>query len=193
MSRYKTEVEECRILDINILKGACKKGFDSGEYRWWYMDKLDGKIGYSISMDSEEYGTLKLSYKIRNHSQEEYKDFDCPIEIVSSKCNYGGYRYWMICPLIKGGIPCRNRVLKLYLSPGSNYFGCRDCLEITYASKSKNYHNPLLRAMTNLFKYSELADQTKRLYYNGKPTRKALKLARMGYFIKDSNSDINNI
>jgi hypothetical protein len=193
MSRNNTEVEECRILDINILKEACKKGFDSGEYRWWYMDKMDGKMCYSITMDSEEYGTLRLSYKIRNRYEEEYKNFDCPVEVVSSKCNYGGYRYWMICPLVKRGVPCRNRVSKLYLSASSPYFGCRDCLELTYESKSKNYHDPLLKELNHMFKYSELANQTKRLYYDGKLTRKALKLARMGYFIEGANSDNNDI
>ena len=45
--------------------------------------------------------------------------------------------WWFICPLIKDGIACNRRVLKLYIG-GGKYFGCRHCYELTYQSCQKH-------------------------------------------------------
>jgi hypothetical protein len=43
-------------------------------------------------------------------------------------------RWWFVCPLILGGVPCGRRVGKLHLPPQGRYFGCRRCHGLTYAS-----------------------------------------------------------
>ena len=69
------------------------------------------------------------------------------ISLAQTKCQFGGVRYWFICPVVVNGIPCRKRVGRLYLPPGARYFGCRTCYNLSYRSRQR--HNktldPLLR------------------------------------------------
>jgi hypothetical protein len=46
----------------------------------------------------------------------------------------GGCRWWGRYPLQRDGIECGRRVGKLYVPPGSRYFGCRRCHDLTYTS-----------------------------------------------------------
>jgi hypothetical protein len=50
---------------------------------------------------------------------------------------FGGKRWWFICPLIVHGIACNRRAGKLYLPPGARYFGCRKCHDLTYRSRQE--------------------------------------------------------
>ncbi len=61
------------------------------------------------------------------------------IQLVATGCNFGGVRWWFLCPLKRKGVRCGRRVEKLFLpSKGfvipPRYFGCRQCYELTYAS-----------------------------------------------------------
>jgi hypothetical protein len=56
------------------------------------------------------------------------------IPIVATKCNFGNERFWFCCPKVKNGGSCGRRVGVLYLLPGDKVFGCRLCLNLTYAS-----------------------------------------------------------
>jgi len=193
MSKNKIEVEECRILDINVLKDVCKRGFDSGEYIWKTDGEVTGKIGYSIKMTTRGSGILDLDYVVTDRYTGETRKCKQSIWLDSTECNYGGLRYWMLCPLIKNGVKCYKRVSKLYLPLGGFYFGCRDCYDLTYESKSKDYHNPMRKSMNAVFKYAELADKTKRMTYKGKLTRNAKRLIRAGYVYGRVFSDDNVI
>ncbi|MFO0897739.1 MAG: hypothetical protein U0836_09990 [Pirellulales bacterium] len=51
-----------------------------------------------------------------------------------SPVHFGGFRWWFTCPLIMRGRACERRVAKLYSSPRSPYFGCRQCMGLTYES-----------------------------------------------------------
>ena len=62
------------------------------------------------------------------------------IHLQATKPNYGGFRWWFTCPLILGGIRCKNRVGKLYLPPDGLYFGCRRCYALTYRSVQEHDH-----------------------------------------------------
>lgn len=48
------------------------------------------------------------------------------IEFTKTKCNYGGNRYWFICP------KCNRRIGVMYRKPLSNIFLCRYCNNLTY-------------------------------------------------------------
>ena len=48
------------------------------------------------------------------------------VSLASSKCNYGGCRYWFACPT------CNQRVGVLYRKPLNQLFLCRKCNNLTY-------------------------------------------------------------
>lgn len=50
------------------------------------------------------------------------------IGITTSKCNYGGFRSWFICPV------CGKRIGNLYKPLGEYLYTCRDCSNLTYIS-----------------------------------------------------------
>ena len=49
------------------------------------------------------------------------------VRLVSTRPNYGGRRWWFVCPLVG------RRVAKLYLPPGARLFGSGDAYGLTYA------------------------------------------------------------
>jgi hypothetical protein len=57
---------------------------------------------------------------------------DYRVRLMAMQPNYGGRRWWFLCPLARndGGPP--RRVAKLYLPPGGRYFGSRDAYGLTY-------------------------------------------------------------
>lgn len=64
----------------------------------------------------------------------KYKKDNGPWEYIKQKvkfdftsCNYGGFRYWFLCP------GCGKRARILY--GVGKYFLCRDCCNLTYGSK----------------------------------------------------------
>jgi hypothetical protein len=177
MSRNRIEVEECRIFDINVLKEVCKYGGDTGVYRWLYNGEVDARMGYVVYMHDAERGFVNLSYVI-TYTQNSHRH---SFQIQSSPCNYGGFRYWVICPY------CNRKVRKLYLPPNDEYFACRYCLKLTYESKSKNYHRPFCRYLDMVFKVEKIRSKTKRFIYKGQYTRNARRLMKYSCYIKDIN------
>jgi hypothetical protein len=66
---------------------------------------------------------------------------DYRIHLQTTYPRFGGLRWWFLCPLTVNGYACSRRVGKLYLPPGSRYFGCRHCYALTYTScqESRKY------------------------------------------------------
>jgi hypothetical protein len=66
---------------------------------------------------------------------------DYKVRLVTTKPNYGGRRWWFICPLVRrdGGPP--RRVAKLYLPSGGKYFGSREAYGLTYTSCQESGKN----------------------------------------------------
>jgi len=56
------------------------------------------------------------------------------IQVTSTRCRFGGRRFWFRCPLTRNGVPCRKRVRCLYLPPGAAFLACRECFNLTYKS-----------------------------------------------------------
>jgi len=77
---------------------------------------------------------VRLQYTQTNHYTKEKTEVDYRVELATTPCNFGGVRYWFICPLVVNGRACQRRVAKLYLPPGGRYFGCRHCYNLTYES-----------------------------------------------------------
>ena len=61
------------------------------------------------------------------------------IQITTTPCTYGGVRYWFLCPAVVDGVLCEDRVERLYLPPGAQVFGCRQCYGLTYESCQQSH------------------------------------------------------
>jgi len=65
---------------------------------------------------------FSLSYSFKG------KPVNLHIKLTTTSCNFGGERYWLVCPL------CGNKAGKLFRPPEEKYFGCRSCYDLTYRS-----------------------------------------------------------
>lgn len=96
------------------------------------------KIAYSKSLDDyfqlpikelKNRGIVNIDTSIvyipYKREGEEYKQ---AVKINKTPCNYGGFRYWFICP------KCNNRVAKLYRN---GIFVCRKCIGVNYKCQLK--------------------------------------------------------
>ena len=72
----------------------------------------------------------------------EYLSYRIPLTYTQP--NYGGVRWWFLCPIARDGIPCNRRVGRLYLPRGEKYFGCRQCHDLTYTSSQENHRDTIL-------------------------------------------------
>ena len=85
-------------------------------------------LRYEADLRDTDNAWLRLHYRA-NGEAVDYK-----VQLVTTKPNYGGCRWWFICPIVRrGGGPPR-RVAKLYLPSGSKYFGSREAYGLTYTS-----------------------------------------------------------
>jgi hypothetical protein len=127
----RTVVEDCRVID---LAGLARHGafvpWYSGTLRWFRGEKEVASIGYNVRPREPEGLVLCLSYRISTTRE----DVEVPIRLETTPLHFGGCRWWGRCPLQRDGIECGRRVGKLYLPPGSRYFGCRHCHDLTYTS-----------------------------------------------------------
>lgn len=122
----KTTIEECDALDINwmIREGIFDRRKPSrGVYT------ITGNRGYVSSLTyflRPNAHKLDLSYTFKGEA------IDYSIPLSQSTLPWGGKRWWMHCPLLIKGVPCKRRVAKLWRPRYSRYFGCRHCHDLTY-------------------------------------------------------------
>lgn len=130
-------VEQCLCLGMNDLKKIGLLKQKPGSFRVVSWTDCTGqekaKILCSPRGFKSGYIALRLIYTVTN-SVPETRDVDSVIPLVTTPCNFGGVRYWFICPLTVNGRECNRRVAKLYLPPSGIYFGCRHCYNLTYRS-----------------------------------------------------------
>jgi len=123
-------VEDSKVLDVSFLKKeGYLSGWRSGLITWKIRENVTGSVGVSSSISGNE-GSMRLTYSITGRGTEEKRQFDYTVRLVKTGCNYGGGRWWFLCPLRE----CGKRVAKLYLPSGGEYFGCRSCYRLTYES-----------------------------------------------------------
>lgn len=155
-------------------------GRNSGTITWthgWSENK--SSISYSVSTNMRDTtgdeDHIKLNYTHTNHWTGEKSEMDFKIPLTTTPCNYGGVRYWFICPLSKNGQYCGRRVGVIY-SIGK-LFGCRYCGEIAYYAQ---FEGGKFRAGSVCEPDVEQAyHEAKIKFYNGKPTRKYRRYLRL--------------
>lgn len=85
-------------------------------WTWWVGEGEDKKETASMGMTTwgaeGRVTALQFIYTI-TRSTGEKDSLDYQVEVVATACNFGGERYWFICPLVKGGCRCGRRVTKL--------------------------------------------------------------------------------
>lgn len=149
-------VEECISLDIEKMSEAqvFRKGIDHFYTCRWTnaVGKEVASIGFWLKSGQAGNLSLQMSYAITDSSNDK-ASFDYPIELTNTPCGFGGIKYWFLCPLAVDSKPCRKRVGKLYLPPGTKYFGCRHCYNLTYRCQKE--HDKKLDVLKKL-PYSEL-------------------------------------
>jgi hypothetical protein len=112
-------------------------GIRWGSCNWNRNGEKTGSIGFEVStIEGDEY--IRLHYTHTDNSTNEKTELNYKAQIVSTPCNYGGRRWWFICPLNLDGCACNRRVGVLYLA-GSKYFGCRHCNNLTYTSSKESH------------------------------------------------------
>ncbi|UCH70808.1 MAG: hypothetical protein JSV29_02165 [Candidatus Bathyarchaeota archaeon] len=182
MSRYyfdkKNTVEESTELSIFKLKEfGLLTGYAATTLRWkWSLSGRKSSIG--ICVDTEEL-YAKVNYTVTDRNTGKKTDYDYKISLTTTPCNYGGVRYWFICPLSRNGVYCGRRTGTLYIASGGNYFGCRHCYDLSYESRNESRLGRFGNIGYTIVaerKIEELYNQIKRWTYKGKPTKKARKL-----------------
>src|SRR5262252_4703967 len=129
-------VEECDCLDATQLRRTGL--FDAGSGAS-VTAQLSGRTGkeaqLQIWLKAGLNGPPSLFFcqTVADSSQRVYI-----MELAVSRCNFGGLRYWFVCPLNVDGVPCRRRARVLYLPPGRPSFGCRACYNLTYDSAQRH-------------------------------------------------------
>ncbi len=81
---------------------------------------------------------LSLSYAVKDRWGFDHRVEEM-VPLLTTCPYFGGLRYWFSCPRLVGGKRCGRRVAKLYRPPGSWYFACRQCLDLTYVSCQKSH------------------------------------------------------
>lgn len=131
MGRYsfRDTVEDCKAVSIFWLnRNDYLCGYRSGSIRWTRAGQETGSIGIEVSIENYE-GSIRFQYTQTDRHSGEKTSLDYNVTLVSTQCNFGGKRWWFICPLGN----CGRRVGVLYLG-GGKYFGCRHCYDLTYES-----------------------------------------------------------
>jgi hypothetical protein len=125
----KAVVEGRETLDINRWKreGILKSGTrQSGMLEWSFVSGRSSQIGFKVDMTHTSNAFVELSYQIGDVPVRYW------IDLVATVPNFGGVRWWFVCPIVRPA--CLGRAAKLYLASPSRHFGCRECQGLTYTS-----------------------------------------------------------
>lgn len=128
----KWTVEDCRCLGLDsmVRHGLLDPGSAGrGNIRWTrpWSNRPPWSASYVIQ---RQEGVLLLQHPaLADDSMLSYR-----LKLSRTTLPWGGQRWWMHCGLMRGSHACGRRVAKLYLPPGCQYFGCRECHNLTYSS-----------------------------------------------------------
>lgn len=171
--------DEIKSISTSFLKKHqyFQQGSRSGIITWRGGIGQDSSISvYSTVHDG--IGWIRLQYTQTDWDGKK-EVLDYKVELAATKCRLGGNRFWLICPLVKEGKPCRRRVGKLYIS--GKYFGCRTCYELGYKSQYRKYSGELARSFKIVGMADDIAEKEEKMrvkFWKGRPTKRYAKLLR---------------
>ncbi len=131
------KVEGVRSLDINKLNrdGALKPGATLTTH-WSRNGQPFGSVG--IRGDRNQ---ITIACRCRT-GDGPWENIEQSIPIFWKPCRYGGHRPYFVCTGQVRGIACDRPAAKLY--GAGNYYFCRRCYRLAYASQSESYHDRAL-------------------------------------------------
>jgi hypothetical protein len=137
----KTRVDEVRsidILDLQRKEVFSKDSSWSWTSTWSRSGEVIASVSYRVEAGKNGPSGLRFMYAITDTDTGEKKDYNYVIPVDATPCNYGGKRWWYVCPLVMNGRSCRRRCRIVYMPPGAEYFGCRECYQLTYESRQRH-------------------------------------------------------
>ena len=99
-----------------------------GELHWSRRGERFATIGYRADLIDPEAASLALRYTWTPHGGEP-RSVEQHIALTSTSPNYGGRRWWFVCPF------SGRRVGKLHLPPGGGKFASREAWRLSYRSQ----------------------------------------------------------
>jgi len=142
----KTTVNDCTCpLDINsMIKLGAIPAQGSRLGGWHWTDPNTGEqvssIRYEADTRDPHHAFLRLKYTVTDTGEK----LDYKIRLERTRPNYGGWRWWFICPYTG------KRVTKLYLPYGGRKFASRHAYGLPYACQSEAPHDRTMRKMWKL-------------------------------------------
>jgi len=132
------EVRSIDILDLHREKVFSKEPSMIWTSSWSRNGEVVTSISFRLEPGENRLFGLRFMYAITDNNTGEKQNYNYVIPIVATSCNYGGERWWYVCPLVVGGRSCLRRCRIIYMPPGSEYFGCRECHRLTYESRQRH-------------------------------------------------------
>ena len=135
--RRKLTTADVPILDINEFlragllagRGPVKLALGAGDSAF----EVTAKFVLDVDKDYD-YPFVELYYNIGSEALGQM------IWLPNRPANFGGNRFWLMCPNIADVGHQNTMVTKLYLLPGSKEFACRQCCGLSYR-RSKTVSN----------------------------------------------------
>ncbi len=130
-------VEDCLSFDAILLRRTgifrSRPGTEY-TYQWRRSSGSDCRMNYTVIEIPAVAMALGLDYFVSDERSVTKQRMGYVVKVTSTGCRLGGRRFWLRCPLLRNGVPCDRKVLRLYLPPGGQMFGCRHCHGLTYRS-----------------------------------------------------------
>jgi hypothetical protein len=130
-------IEESKAIDVNEFTETLRPG-TRGSYRWSRDGEETGTIVWTVTGDAGRErvlgDSLRLQFTVADRWTDEQREYDYPVPLEYTDCNFGGVRPWFRCPGVVDGEECTRRVGKLYCPPGRDLFLCRHCYGLGYTS-----------------------------------------------------------
>ena len=131
-------VDEARPIDILELqkKGLFKQAPNAVWTSTWRRgEEVRAAVSFKLLLVDDKPAALRFMYTAADRNTGEKTEYDYLIELTSTPCNFGGERWWFVCPLIVNGRRCNRRARIIYIPYGAVYFGCRKCHRLSYDSR----------------------------------------------------------
>lgn len=140
----------------------------------WDIMKREMQGGFNVK-EILEGSNLKewricLKYTQTSSDGEQKREFKYKVSVTKTSCNFGGYRYWFLCPF------CNKRVGAIY--KGGDYFACRHCYVLTYKSSNLSRFERRFGRVLNTLELKDLENAVKIKYRKGKITKKYARFLR---------------
>src|SRR5438067_1690451 len=114
----KEVVEDCLGLDATrwMREGILRAGvLQTGSSRWTYRGRGGFTVHFRVDTLDVSDPSVGLSYSWVWTATKEEESASYRVGLTTTRPRFGGLRWWFVCPLVVGGVPCRRRVGKLYL------------------------------------------------------------------------------